>query len=197
MIKLGITGGIGSGKSTVSKIFRLLGVPVFDSDSEAKDLYATDSVLKNQLIENFGNESYLPDGTLNRPYLGSIVFNNPAKLNELNKLVHPRVTERFKEWLIQHQTSEIIIKEAAILFESGANIQVDKTLVVAAPLEIRIERVMSRDALARQDVINRIQKQWTQEELLSRADYIVYNSGKESLIKQVLLIHQILLRMAV
>jgi dephospho-CoA kinase len=190
MIKVGLTGGIGSGKSTVAQIFSILGVPVFDSDSEAKNLYHSDSVLKAGLIEKFGLDVYLPTGQINRTFLISKVFRNHQMLNELNAIVHPRVKIHFDTWLENNSDSPIIIKEAAILFESGADIQVERKIVVVAPVELRIARVIARDKTDAAGVLERMKNQWPQDELIKRADFIVDNSGKVSVIQQVLIVYK-------
>jgi dephospho-CoA kinase len=185
MIKLGLTGGIGSGKSTISRLFNLLGVPVFDSDREAKSLYKVDNELKNEIIKQFGKEAYLDNGEISRHFMVSQVFSNKQKLDKLNSIVHPRVKNRFDDWLKSFSDYPLVIKEAAILFESGANKQVDKVLLVVAPIEIRIDRVIKRDGITIEKVMERIKNQWPQEELVKKADYIIDNSGIISVIKQV------------
>jgi dephospho-CoA kinase len=185
MIKLGLTGGIGSGKSTVSRLFSLLGLPVFDSDKEAKELYKTDNVLKDEIIKQFGQEAYLDNGEISRNFMISRVFSNKQMLEKLNFIVHPRVRIRFDDWLKNYSNFPLVIKEAAILFESGANKQVDKVLLVVAPIEIRIDRVIKRDNTVAEKVLERMKNQWSQDELMKKADYIIDNSGKVSVIQQV------------
>ncbi len=185
MIKIGLTGGIGSGKSTISRLFNLLGVPVFDSDREAKELYKTDNELKNEIIKQFGKEAFLDSGEISRNFMISQVFSNTQKLEKLNSIVHPRVRNRFNDWLKSLSNIPVVIKEAAILFESGANKQVDKVLLVVAPIEVRIDRVIKRDGTEVEKVMERIKNQWPQEELVKKADYIIDNSGNISVIKQV------------
>lgn len=189
MTKLGLTGGIGSGKSTIAQIFSLLGVPVFNSDVEAKKLYKTDTILKSQIIKEFGENAYVNSGEINKSFLISTVFPDSQKLDLLNKLVHPRVKLHFEHWISLHSTSGLIIKEAAILFESGAYKQVDKIIVVTAPDEIRIERVMNRDSISREKVLERMSHQWPQDELIAKADFVIDNSGAASVIKQVFQIY--------
>jgi len=189
MIKVGLTGGIGSGKSLISKVFNALMIPVYDSDLETKSLYRTDEFLKNELIRNFGNEVYLADGSINRKYLGNLVFQDKNKLNELNNLVHPRVKLHFEKWLQNYTHCFYVIKETAILFESGAYKQVDKSIVVTAPDEIRISRVMERDSISRSSVIERMNNQLPQQELIEKADFIIVNDGKIAILPQVYSIH--------
>jgi dephospho-CoA kinase len=186
MIKLGLTGGIGSGKSTIAKIFEILGVPVFNSDIEAKKLYVTDLVLKSAIIEKFGNEAYLDSGEINRQFMISRIFGNKQMLEDLNSIVHPRVKLCFDNWVKTFSNLPLLIKEAAILFESGANTQVDKTLLVVAPIDLRINRVIERDKLTREKVIERMNNQLSQEELIKKADFVIDNSGKVSVIRQVM-----------
>jgi len=193
MIKLGLTGGIGSGKSTIAKIFEILGVPVFNSDIEAKKLYVTDSVLKAAIIEKFGNEAYLDSGEINRNFMISRIFGNKKMLEDLNSMVHPRVKLCFDNWVKTFSNLPLLIKEAAILFESGANTQVDKTLLVVAPIELRINRVIERDKLTREKVIERMNNQLSQEELIKKADFVIDNSGKVSVIRQVMQLYDTLL----
>jgi dephospho-CoA kinase len=193
MIKLGLTGGIGSGKSTIAKLFCLLGVPVYNSDIEAKKLYKTDKLLKEEIIKKFGEQAYLTTDEINKQFLIDKVFVNHEKLNELNQLVHPRVKAHFEKWLKKHESSDLIVKEAAILFESGAYKQVDKIIVVNSTQEQRIKRVMERDKVSRAQVIKRMNKQWQPQELIKKADFVVDNSGKISVINQVLQIYNSLL----
>jgi len=189
MIKVGLTGGIGSGKSIVAEIFYHLGIPVYNSDIEAKNLYKTDKVLKTLIIRNFGKQAFLDSGEVNKDFLISSVFPNQAKLEILNKLVHPRVKINFENWLGKHRHSKIVIKEAAILFESGAYKQLDKIIAVTAPDAIRIKRVMKRDSVTDDSVRKRMLNQWPQEKLVANADFIIDNSGLKSVIKQVLRIY--------
>ena len=157
---LGITGGIGSGKSTVCRIFEIMGVPVYNSDLKARYLCDFNSEVRKQIQSIFGTDIYNVSG-LDRKKLGSIVFNQPQLLSQLNGIIHPAVFEDFKMWQNSCKTS-LVIKEAAILFESGGDKYVDKVLTVFAPEELRIRRVMNRDGLTFEDVQNRIQNQWDQ-----------------------------------
>lgn len=143
--QIGITGGIGSGKSLVTRIFGHLGIPVYDADSHAKELMTTDGILVSQIRKEFGDLSYNPDGTLNRVYLGNTVFSDSKRLEILNRLVHPRVTLDYERWLKLHLKSKYVIKEAALLFEAGTAASLDKVVVVSAPEELRIKRVLKRD----------------------------------------------------
>lgn len=183
MIVLGLTGGIGSGKTTVANIFKEFGIPVYNSDERAKWIMNNDPDLKNKLIELFGREAYL-NGKLNRKFIASKVFKSPELLKKLNDLVHPRVGSDFERWK-NNQISDILLKEAAILIESGAYKQVDKLIVVSAPKDIRVKRVIERDQSSEEEVYNRIDNQISEEERLKVADFIIKNDGEHLLIPQV------------
>lgn len=193
MLKVGVTGGIGSGKSTVCGIFRTLGIPVYDADLETKQLYLHSTELKEQLIATFGADVYLPDGSLNREKLRAIVFHQPDSGNRLNSIVHPFVFAHFDQWCDRQTAVPYVVKEAAIMFESGGYRQMDYIIGVTAPDEVRIQRVMQRDHISREEVIQRISRQMPTEELRKRCDFIISNSGEESLINQVMEIHRKLL----
>jgi dephospho-CoA kinase len=188
-IKVGITGGIGSGKSFVAKIFKTLGVPFYDADKEAKDLMVSSDLIRNGLVDAFGAEVYFYDGTLNRKWLSGQVFNNPEKLKLLNSIVHPVVIQDAVDWG-NAQTFSYSLKEAALLFESGSYKTLDYTILVVAPEELRIERVMKRDEVSREEVINRINKQMPEEEKLKLADFIIVNDGIQPLLPQLYKIHK-------
>ena len=189
-LQIGITGGIGSGKSLVCRIFQQLGVPVYDADSHAKGLMTTDGILISQIKKEFGDLAYHPDGSLNRSYLGQYVFLDEERLQKLNTLVHPRVAVDYQHWLSQHPDVPYVLKEAALLYESGSYRNLDKVVVVSAPLEIRKERVLQRDAHRTVDQFNGIvEKQMSEEEKLKRADYIIINDDKTLVIPQVLKLH--------
>lgn len=183
MLVLGLTGGIGSGKSTIAKIFQSFGVPIYNSDDRAKNILFSDKEVHDALREEFGSSIFtndLPD----REKLAQLVFTNENKLKALNAIIHPRVAEDFEQWKNQ-QKSKIVLKEAAILIESGACKSVDKIVVVSAPEDIRIQRVMHRDNVSKEDVIVRMKNQFSEEERLKYADFIVDNSGNQHLISQV------------
>lgn len=190
MIQIGITGGIGSGKSTVCKVFASLGIPINDADSLAKKIIVEDSELKASIIQQFGTEAYLENGEYNRSYISKIVFNNAEKLSILNNLVHPKVIAYSKKWTEQFAHIPYVIKEAALMFESGSYIANDYNIVVEAPLDIRIQRICSRDNANAEDVLKRIQAQLSDEERREKADLIIYNDDKTSIIQQVYKIHQ-------
>lgn len=190
-LQIGITGGIGSGKSIVCKIFQTLGVPIYDADSRAKYLMTTDGILMSQIRKEFGDLSYDSLGQVNRQYLAANVFGHAAKLERLNELVHPRVGEDYTNWTRKHADKGYVIKEAALLFETGSHQHMDKIIVVFSPLELRLKRIQARDkhrpASQIMDIIN---KQWSDEDKMSRADYVIYNNEHQLIIPQVLALHQ-------
>jgi dephospho-CoA kinase len=188
MLKVGLTGGIGSGKSTIARIFEVLGIPVYYADEAAKNIMNSDKRLKAALIKNFGEQTY-QSGQLNRAWLASIVFTDNQKLELLNSLTHPATIRDANKW-IQQQTSPYIIKEAALLFESGADKYLDHIVGVSAPEELRIQRAMQRDHVKREDVLQRMSRQMNEEEKLKLCQSILINDEKEALIPQVLELHQ-------
>ncbi len=188
MLKIGLTGGIGSGKTTVAKVFETLGIPVYYADDATKRLMNSNNALKALIIQHFGEASYT-NGALNRKHIADIVFNNKEKLALLNSITHPATIEDANEW-IQQQTSPYIIKEAALLFETEAAKHLDYFIGVSAPLEIRIKRVMNRDNLSEAEVMNRINRQMDEEEKMKRCDFIITNNDEELVIPQVLSTHE-------
>ncbi|MEO8886679.1 MAG: dephospho-CoA kinase [Mucilaginibacter sp.] len=190
MLKIGITGNIGSGKTTVSKLFELMGIPVFYADEAAKNVMVTDELLIAGIKEAFGNIAYFNDGTLNRKHIAGIVFNGEAQLAKLNALVHPAVFRAFDSW-VKQITADVpyVLKEAAVLFESSSYKFCDKTIIVTAPLELRIKRVMKRDNITRQEVLNREARQFPEEKKILLADYIIKNDESALIIPQVLKLH--------
>lgn len=191
MIKVGVTGGIGSGKSTVCKVFAALGIPVFDADVTARQLMNNDPALLKQLVHLFGPSIYLPDQTIDRKYLAGIVFNNPTLLHELNNIVHPAVRDAFNRWLEQ-QKAPYVIHEAAILFESGFYKMMDKTITVVASESERISRVTSRDRLTAEQVRERIRNQWNDEQRMKLADFVIRNNNTDLITPQIMEIDKIL-----
>ena len=189
MIVVGLTGGIGSGKSTVAKVFSLLGIPVFDSDLEAKKCYQESSV-KLALINYFG-DSIIKNNEVNFNHLSELVFSNPNHLKWLNELIHPLVKIKFDAWK-KLQSSAYVIKEAAILFESGANLSCNKIITVVSDEQIRVKRVMERDSKQKHQVEARINKQWSDEKKAKWSDFVIKNNT-ELLIPQIIKIHQQLL----
>jgi len=190
MLKIGITGNIGSGKTTVSKIFEVLGVPVFYADDEAKRVMVNDAILIAELKQAFGAESYFEDGTLNRKHIAGIVFNNEAELKKLNAIVHPAVFRAFDNWVPRFKNAPYVLKEAALLFESSSYKMCDKSIIVTAPLELRIERVTLRDGFSRDEILNREARQFSEEKKLQLADYAIKNDNSELVIPQVLALHE-------
>lgn len=188
-IKVGITGGIGSGKSFVSSIFKTMGVPFYDADREAKFLMNHDPDLRKGLIDSFGLEVYQADGVLDRKWLAKQVFENSAKLNLLNSIVHPIVIRHGEQWA-ERQSAVYSLKEAALLIESGSYKSLDCLILVRAPEPLRIERVIQRDKVSRADVIDRINKQMSEEEKQKFADFTILNDGVTPLLPQILHIHQ-------
>lgn len=192
-LKIGITGGIGTGKSFVSKVFKTMGIPFYDADLEAKLIMVKDPLVRQALIAAFGAETYFEDGSLNRNHLSRQVFNNTERLEVLNNIVHPAVIQAGVEWS-NKQIGPYSLKEAALLFESGSYHNLDYTILVTAPVELRIQRVMNRDNVTRDDVLIRIQKQMPEEEKLKYADFIIHNDESKPLLPQITKIHETLLK---
>jgi len=189
MIKLGLTGGIGSGKSTVAKVFQELGTPVYYADDEAKK-FLIDTKVVEQLVALFGKSIIDVDGLINKAALAAIVFTDEKELAKLNALIHPLLEQDFSAWAKRHSSEKYIVKEAAILFEAGFDKSVDKILSVSAPLEQRIERVMRRDNVNRQQVLDRISKQWSDEQREAKSDFIIHNADGDMILSQILKIHE-------
>lgn len=189
MLKIvGLTGGIGSGKTGVSQLFTSLGVPCYLSDIQAKRLMVESQSLRSSVIDLFGKAAY-QEGKLNRDYLASLVFSDPTKLAALNQLVHPVVNEDFRKWVYQ-QSGRYCIKESAILFENGAQASLDKSILVVAPKEVRIERVMKRDQCSRAAVVARMNNQWEDVKKIPLADFVVNNVDWEDTREQIIEIHR-------
>jgi dephospho-CoA kinase len=187
VMKIGVTGGIGSGKSTVCRIFNVLGVPFFSADDEAKKIMNSDKEIMEKVKTIAGRDVY-SSGSLDRAELAGIIFNNVSLLEEINRLVHPAVFGKFKSWS-ESAAGKYVILDAAILFESIAAGMVDKTITVIAPVEERIERVVRRSNLSREEVLDRIKNQIDDETRISLSDYVIYNSEHEMIIPEVLKIH--------
>lgn len=196
MLKIGITGGIGSGKTTVCKLFEYLGVPVYYADERAKYLITNDITLRKSIKEHFGEGAYYPDGSYNKSYMANIVFSDKEKLQLLNSLVHPAVAKDGKKWILEHSEAPYTIKEAALLFESGSYKDLDRIIFVSAPMELRVSRVVRRDETTREAVLKRIQNQWPDEKKEKMSQEFIYNDGSQSLIRQVYQMHQHLLQMS-
>lgn len=194
MLKIGITGGIGSGKSTVARVFEVLGIPVYYADDAAKRLMNENDELKEKIKEEFG-ETIFTEGKLDKKELASIVFNNPEKLEQLNKIVHPQTIKDADLWM-KKQTSAYAIKEAAIIFESGAHQFVDYVIGVVAPAPLRILRTMHRDNISREEVLSRMNRQLNESIRMKLCDFIISNDEQQMLLPQVLALHEKLLSIA-
>ena len=185
MKQIGITGGIGSGKSTICKIFRLLGVPVYEADAEAKELQNSNPEIKKGLINLFGQDIYWENGKLDRKKLASYIFSDNSLLEKVNQLVHPVVHAHYEHWLTLNSRASYIVYEAAILFESGFYNNMDEVILVTAPEEMRIERVSKRDLLTTEEIKSRLRNQWPEEKKRELAHYIIENDNSSLIIPQV------------
>ena len=180
---IGLTGGIGSGKTMVANYIKSLGVPVYIADDEAGELMTTNKVIE-AISSAFGNE-VLDNGTLNRDKLAQIVFNNPEKLEKLNSIVHPEVKKHFDTWVEKHKAYPFVVKEAAVLFESGSYKYCHSIITITSPIETRIQRVIARDKTSRESILKRMQNQWTDEQKMTKSDYIIHNLSVEDTKKQI------------
>ena len=194
MIKVGLTGGIGSGKTTVAKVFQTLGIPVFYADTEAKVLLDESAEIREGLITLFGPAIYTND-KLNKKQLASFIFNNKVALEKVNSLVHPVVASRFEEWSAL-QKAPYVLQEAAILFETGGYKRFDKNILVSAPKEIRVERIKQRDGLTEDEILARMQNQWDENHKIALADFVILNDESEMLLPQIMRVHEDILRFA-
>lgn len=194
MLRVGITGGIGSGKSTVAGIFEVLGIPVYYADDAAKRMMNENEELKEKIKHQFGNHVYT-DGKLNRKRLAEIVFNAPEKLEQLNALTHPATIKDAENWM-KKQTTPYSIKEAALIFESGAQENLDYVIGVTAPATLRIQRTMQRDRVSREEVIARMDKQMDENIKMKLCDFVLRNDEQELLLPQVIALHEKLLSLA-
>lgn len=181
--RIGITGGIGAGKSTVSKIIESMGFPVFNSDDEAKIIINSHPEVKKELVALFGASIYTENG-LNRPKLAELIFSNPNSRDKVNASVHPRVRRAFDQFVTK-RTNKLVFNEAAILFETGAYKQFDSTILIISPLELRIERLLKRDKTTRSEIEARMNAQWTDIEKQKLATFVIHNDEEESLILQI------------
>lgn len=195
MIKVGLTGGIGSGKTTVANYFIELGVPVYFADDEAKKLMNSSTYIKNKLIREFGEKTY-QNGELNRKYLASIVFHDTSKLNIINGIVHPAVADHFAKW-IKKQQSKYIIQENAILFENQTSSIFDFIITVTAPINVKIERILKRDTSSKNDILSRMKNQWDDVRKIALSDFVIDNIDLADTKKQVGQIHKKLLKVAI
>jgi dephospho-CoA kinase len=196
MLKIGITGNIGGGKTTVSKIFEILQVPVFYADDAAKKVMVEDQILIEELKAAFGGEAYFKDGELNRKHIADIVFSNEIQLNKLNAIVHPAVFRAFDAWTSNVKNAPYVMKEAALLFESTSYKMCDYSIMVTAPLELRIQRVMARNGLTRGEIEGRNARQFSEEKKTDLANYVIRNDDTELVIPQVLELHRQFLDLA-
>ena len=192
MLKIGLTGGIGSGKTTVAQIFEILGIPVYYADVAAKKMMNEDENLRNQIIEHFGAQSY-NDGKLNRPFLAEVVFSDPDKTKLINSIIHPATIADAEKWMGEQQ-APYAIKEAALIFEANAEKNLDLVIGVSANYELRLQRVMLRDTVNKEAIEKRMQNQIDEKEKMDRCDFIIDNNETALLIPQVIAIHEKLLQ---
>ena len=188
VLKVGLTGGIGSGKSTVAQIFEVLGIPVYYADDAAKRLMNEDEQLRSEVIKLFGHEAYI-DNVLNRKYISSIVFSSQAKLDQLNAIVHPATKRDGENWM-RSQTTHYAIHEAALIFEANVNDRLDYVIGVSSPKELRIQRVMQRDNVSREEIMKRMEQQMDEELKMSKCHFVLLNDEQHMLTLQVLELHQ-------
>lgn len=191
--KIGITGGIGSGKTTITKIFNSLGIPVFNSDTCGQNILLENKQVIAKIKEIFGNQIVI-DNKINKEKLRHIVFNNKHQLERLNNIIHPIVNDHFNHW-IKHQDSNYIIKESALLFESKTHQQLNQIILVTAPIKLRIQRVIKRDRKTKEDVLSIINNQLPYKKIQSKANYIINNNEKNLLTPQIIKIHQNLMQL--
>lgn len=200
LLRVGLTGGIGSGKSTVARLLEMMGAAVYVADTRAKGLMSTDTRLREEIMRLFGAEAYLPNGTVNRPYLAAQVFGHPERLAQLNEVVHPAVARDFLAWVAVLETAAkrptYAVEEAAILIESGAWRAMDVIVAVTAPLEVRLRRVMQRDGATREMALRRIEAQLDEATRLRYAQYTVTADDVQLMIPQVVRLHEALCRAA-
>ena len=188
VLRVGLTGGIGSGKSTVAQIFEVLGIPVYYADIAAKKIMNEDEGLRSTIKNIFGEQAYA-NNVLDRKYISSIVFSDPAKLQQLNSLVHPATKKDGEAWM-QQQTSPYAIHEAALIFEAKVSDRLDLVIGVSSPIELRIKRAMERDKVSREEVLKRMQQQLDEELKMSKCDFVLINDEQQLLIPQVLTLHE-------
>jgi dephospho-CoA kinase len=194
MLKVGITGGIGSGKSTVCQVFETLGIPVLYADGIARKLMESDPLLRKQIIALFGKDAYI-EHQLNRVFLSQIVFKDKEKLAQLNAITHPAVITFGEDWMNAHEKAPYVLKEAALFFETGSDKNMDLMIGVSAPFSLRVQRTIERDIINEDAVLARIAQQMNEEEKMSRCQKVIYNNDQDSIIDQVLSIHHYLMAM--
>jgi len=195
MLKIAVTGGIGSGKSVVCKIFGILNIPVFNADFEAKKLLNNDPIVRSRLRENFGNEIFSPDSKIDKQKLSSIIFNNNEKLTIVNSILHPLVMRDYEYWVEEHSNCHYNIMEAAIIIEGGFYAFMDYVVLVISPMEIKINRIVNRDKCDKEVALKKMENQLDDESKIKRAHFLIYNDEKQFLIPQVLKIHENLLEL--
>jgi dephospho-CoA kinase len=195
MLKVGITGGIGSGKTTVCKIFEVLGVPIYYADDRAKEIVNTDRNVISEVKGLFGDDIYLTDGKLNRKRVADIVFNFPELLEQYNAIIHPVVIEDAKKWMRKNQQHDYVIKEAALLFEANTYKDLDYIICVTASIPVRMQRIKLRDKISEEQILARIKNQMPEEEKIRRCDFVIYNNGDAPLIPQVMKINEKLIQL--
>ena len=194
VLRVGLTGGIGSGKSTVAQIFEVLGIPVFYADIAAKKIMNEDEELRSAITNIFGEQAYA-NNILDRKYISSIVFSDPAKLQQLNALVHPATKKNSDAWM-REQTSPYAIHEAALIFEAKVSDRLDLVIGVSSPIELRIKRAMGRDKVSREEVLKRMDQQLAEEVKISNCDFVLINDEQQLLIPQVLVLHEKLIALS-
>ncbi len=192
MIKVGLTGGIGSGKTTVANFFSELGIPIYYADLEARRLMKSSSLIKRKLIKEFGNDAY-KDGELNTSFLASIVFKDKSKLAQINSIIHPEVAKDFLSW-IKKQNAPYVIEESAILFENNLIDHFDYIITVTAPADVRINRIIKRDSTSKKEVLLRMNNQWDDKKKIELSDYIIHNIELSDTKKQVKELHKTILK---
>ena len=184
---IGLTGGIGSGKTIVSQLFKTLGCVIYNSDSRAKDLYFNSEV-KQQVISLLGQEAYTINGELNKVFISQTVFSDEAKLKQLNGIIHPAVKKDFDLFVKSYPAETFIIKESALLFEENLYLKCDATILVTAPIELKIERIVKRNALSKIEIEKRMHTQWADEQKIPLADFVIVNDEKQAIVPQVITI---------
>ena len=180
---IGLTGGIGSGKTLIANYIKSLGIPVYIADDEAKKIMDTDEVI--QAISSTFGEEIIENNKVNREKLSKLVFDNPEKLQKLNSIIHPLVKKHFDSWLKDHANFPFVFKEAAILFESGSYKYCDSVIAITSPIETRIQRVLERDKTSRESILKRMQNQWTDEQRIAKSDFVINNTSVKETYKQI------------
>jgi dephospho-CoA kinase len=191
MLTVGITGGIGSGKSYICNIFKAMGVPVFSADEEAKSIANDSAGIRNEIVNLFGNNAY-KNNVLNRKYIAQIVFSNSDLLNKLNNIIHPAVELKFITWCNHYAHYDYVLKEAAILFESGSYKKLDRTIAVSAPQALRVKRILERDNISAEAIQDRMKNQWPADKIESLADFVIKNDDNSLILPQIITIDRIL-----